>query len=209
MPRLSPKQFHFVFEPIQPQGSYRHHPISSPYYLWFLLFGATLGFPVKELGGFSINSGIPGKPFLFIRTRSRSTMRYHLMDMSCQTILLYLREAFPDPPKKTWSLLPPLPDLESSTDSFAWRRIIRLLVSHSVTPLKGRNIVLLFVSLALAFNPVPDTWKAFIPQLDEWVFMLIIHYEKFSCQVLLSQFFSQSNNKEIIISIFPTFHLKF
>ena len=160
----------------------------------------TLAFPVRQLGGFSTNSGRPGKPFLFIRTRFSSC--FYPFGKLSQTH-----------PRKTWSflsLLPPLPDLESSTDSFAWGKIIHLLVSHSVSPLKSKDIFLLFISVPLAFNSVPNTWKVFIPlpplMNESWYWSYTM--KKFSCQFLLSQLFSKSNNKVIIISIFPTFNLK-
>lgn len=63
---------------------------------------ATLGFPVRQLGGFSINSGVPGKPFLFIRTRSSSDFypfgklsQTHLrkLDLSPPCCHLYLTQS--------------------------------------------------------------------------------------------------------------------
>lgn len=62
----------------------------------------TLGFPVRQVGGFSINSGIPGKLFLFTRTRFSSCF-YPLGKLS-QT---HPRKLDPSPPcchlYLTWS----------------------------------------------------------------------------------------------------------
>lgn len=164
MPRLFPSQFHLVFEPILPQGSYWHQTLSSPYYLWSLLFRTGhSGLCSKATWRFLYKVWYLRQTIPFykdkIQNYNKILPHIHQEYMSCQTILLYLWEAFPDPSKNLIlpTLLPPFSDLESSTDSFAWGRIIHLLVSHSVTPLKSRNVVLLFVLVALAFNPVPDT----------------------------------------------------